>query len=313
MKSSKFQPSSSRETSTSKLQKGAPSNPAFGAWCLKLLWGLMVGIWSFPCAHADDALTLSWTNNLLTISNTNLPGGKLDIWYLEAFCRKGSTHQDWGKTTLPHKTVLASSSAHCLDFRTSVEPNVEVHHTVVALKDAVECSFVLANRGTEPVDLEWFQPGCIHVERFTGSDQTNYISRSFIFTERGLTTLDKTRRHDEALYHGGQVYVPKGINLADVNPRPISDDQPVNGLIGCFSADGKWLLATASTSTHELFEGVYVCLHSDPHVGGLNPAMTKSIVARIYFLKNDPDELLKRYRMDFLHSTPDEAPNNPSF
>ena len=94
--------------------------------------------------------------------------------------------------------------------------------------------------------------------------------------------------------------MPKGINLKDVNPRPICGDQPTNGLIGCFSTDGNYLLATASSSTHELFEGVYVCLHSDPHVGGLNPRMTKSMRSRLYFMKNDPDELLKRYQRDFI-------------
>src|SRR5207237_5282704 len=107
------------------------------------------------------------------------------------------------------------------------------------------------------------------------------------------------RRTEEALYHGGQVYVPKGINLNNVNPRPLCADQPTNGLIGCFSADGKHLLATASSSTHELFEGIYVCLHSDPHVGGLNPGMTKRVHSKIYFMTNDPAALLKRYQKDF--------------
>ena len=37
---------------------------------------------------------------------------------------------------------------------------------------------------------------------------------------------------EEARYRGGQVYVPEGIDRADVNPRPLSPDVPVNGLIG---------------------------------------------------------------------------------
>jgi hypothetical protein len=70
-------------------------------------------------------------------------------------------------------------------------------------------------------------------------------------------------------------------------------------LIGCFSADGKYLLATASDSTHELFEGVYVCLHSDPHVGGLAPGETKIIRSKIYIMTNDVPALLRRYQADF--------------
>jgi hypothetical protein len=272
----------------------------FHSLSLVLLWMLAGGISNLTLTAADSPFTLSWTNNLLTISNADFLGGELDVWYLEAFCRKGSAHQDWGKTTIPHKTSLVSATPRRLDFRTTVEPSVEVVHSVVALKDAIEFTYVLANSGTQAVDLEWFQPACIRVDKFTGLSQSNYTSRSFIFTDRGLTTLDKTRRTEDALYHGGQVYVPKGINLNDVNPRPLCIDQPTNGLIGCFSADGNYLLATASSSTHELFEGVYICLHSDPHVGGLNARMTKSMRSRLYFMKNDPDELLKRYQRDFI-------------
>ncbi len=270
---------------------------------LGLRSALGLGIWSVLSASsltlAGEGLVLNWTNNLLTISSPKLPGRQLDIWYLEAFCRKGSTHQDWSRTILPHKTVLLSGDHHHLRFRTTVQPEVEVLHDVYARIDEVEFKFELHNRGSEPADLEWFQPACIRAERFTGLGQTNYLSRSFIFRERGLTMLDRTRRREEALYRGGQVYVPKRIDLEDVNPRPISPDQPVNGLIGCFSADGKYLLATAFDRTQELFQGVNVCLHSDPRVGGLLAGETKLIHGKLYLLKNDIEGLVSRYRKDF--------------
>ena len=252
-------------------------------------------------AEAATGLTLSWTNNLLTIAGPNLPGGKLGIWYLEAFCRSGSTQRDWRQTVFPHKTSLtfASRDGKRLKFLTRVTPSVEVVHEVQARKDEVEFSFQLTNKGSEAVDVNWFQPACIRVDQFTGRNQTNYTTRSFIFTEHGLTTLAQTKRTEEALYRGGQVYVPKGINLADVNPRPLCGDQPVNGLIGCFSADDQWLMATAWDKTHELFEGVYVCLHADPHVGGLAPGETKKIRGKLYLMKNDVKTLLKRYERDF--------------
>lgn len=244
-------------------------------------------------------LQISWTNNLLTVSSPTLPGRSLDIWYLEAFCRKGSTHQDWNKTTIPHKTTLLEASPTRLKLRTTVGADVEMTHVVTAGRDEIDIRYELKNNGSEPSPIEWFQPACIRVERFTGRDQTNYTERSFIFTERGLTTLTATHRTEEAIYHGGQVYVPKGINLDDVNPRPLCGDSPTNGLIGCFSADGKYILATAFDKTHELFEGVYVCLHSDPHVGGLAAGETKTFRGKIYFVKNDVPALLKRYATDF--------------
>src|SRR5436190_517407 len=50
-------------------------------------------------SFSASALEVSWTNNLLTVTGTNLPGGKLEVWYLEAFCRTGAHPRDWGKTT----------------------------------------------------------------------------------------------------------------------------------------------------------------------------------------------------------------------
>src|SRR6266705_5474073 len=120
MKDSKSQASGSRKVPSARLRK-------FG-----LHWALGFGILSVlnasNLALAGEGLVLNWTNNLLTISSPKLPGGQLDIWYLEAFCRKGSTHRDWGRTTLPHKTGLLSGDQHHLRFRTTVQPEVEVLH-----------------------------------------------------------------------------------------------------------------------------------------------------------------------------------------
>jgi len=256
---------------------------------------------SFAVASGTPAgLSVTWTNNMLRVSGPDMPVGKVDIWYLEAFCRSGSTRRDWRQTTIPHRTELVSADkkGKRIKLRTVVEPNVEVAHDIRAGKDEVDFRLTLKNRGNEFVDVQWFQP-CMRVDRFTGGNQSNYINKSFIFTQRGLTMLDKTHRTEEAVYRGGQVYVPKGINLDDVNPRPISLDQPVNGLIGCVSADDRYLLAMAWDQTQELFQGVIVCLHNDPHVGGLKPGETKKLHGKIYFLPNDPKALLKRYEREF--------------
>jgi len=246
------------------------------------------------------ALEISWTNNLLTVAGTNVAGGKLEVWYLEAFCRGGAHDRNWGQTTLPHKTtLLTNESNRVLRFRTLIQPEIEVTHVVTASTDEIDFRFTLANRGKDDIDVQWFQPACIRVAKFTGCAQSNYTAKSFIFTERGLTTLDKTRRTEEALYRGGQVYVMPGVDARDANPRPLCLDRPTNGLIGCFSADGKQLLATASDRTHELFEGVYVCLHSDPRIDGLKAGETKIIRAKLYVLPNDVPALLRRYEKDF--------------
>jgi hypothetical protein len=89
------------------------------------------------------------------------------------------------------------------------------------------------------------------------------------------------------------------VDRDDVNPRPLSPLVPSNGLIGCVSSDGKQILATAWEPYQELFQGVIVCLHSDPRIGGLAPGGTKTIRGKIYLVDADPDALVKRYEADF--------------
>lgn len=245
--------------------------------------------------------SLSWTNNLLTFHDERLPGGQLDIWYLEAFLRPGAHDQDWGKTTIRHRTqrVASSPDGRELRFRTEVEPALEVIHAVGIVDDGLDMDFVLTNRGTEPSVVQWFQPACIRVAAFTGRGQQDYISRSFVFTTHGLTALDHLQRTTNALYLGGQVFLPPWTQPADANPRPLAKERLANGLIGCFSADGRWILATASDRTHELFEGVYVCLHSDPLIAGLKPGEQRRIRQKLYLIPNDVEALLRNYRRDF--------------
>jgi hypothetical protein len=262
---------------------------------------LVCGCRTTQSSAQNQQLHLSWTNNLLTVVGPDLPGGKLSIWYLEAFCGPRAHDQSWNKTTIPHKTrlVRASEQGDLLEFETTVSVGVEMSHRVKVVPNGVNFDYTLINKSAVPVDIQWFQPACIRVAEFTGSDQTNFIKRSFIFTKRGLTLLADTDRTEEALYKGGQVYIPAQIPAQEANPRPLAAAQPVNGLIGCFSADGTKLLATASDQTHELFEGVYVCLHSDPHVGGIKPGETRKFHAMVYLMPNNISALLKSYQADF--------------
>lgn len=263
----------------------------------KLIAGLFSVIATLA-VQAAEPLSLSWTNNMLRISGPNIPGEFVEIWYLEAFCRSGSTHQPWDKTTIPHKTRLIEANPQFIRLRTLVEPSVVLDHVIRPKHDEVDFQLEARNEGGAFVDIQWFQP-CMRVNRFTGASQQTYIEKSFIFTQDGLQFLDKLPRTEEAIYRGGQVYVPPGIPLEDVNPRPISAIKPSNPLIGCISADGKKILATAWDQTQELFQGVIVCLHNDPRLGGLKSKETKKIRGKVYILENNPELLLRRYKADF--------------
>lgn len=173
-----------------------------------------------------------------------------------------------------------------------------VDHVIRAGVDEVTFEVEARNLGDAYVDAVWAQP-CVRVGDFTARGQEDYVERSFIFLDRGLTLLDETRRTEDAIYRGGQVYVPAGIDLDDVNPRPISPDVPANGLIGCFSADGRKVLATAWEPYQELFQGVIVCLHSDFRLGGLAPGDVKRARGKLYIVDADIPALLARYERDF--------------
>lgn len=270
---------------------------------LSVLWLLLL-LALRPLQAAEPPRTrLAWTNNLLSIHDPRLPGGSLEVFYLEAFCLPGGHQRPWGQTRIPHATTLltATPDASELRFRTTIGPDIEVLHEVRSGTGdvAVEMTFLLTHRGTNHWPVQWFQPACVRVDRFTGRSQSNYTARSFVFTGAGQTPLDRLRRTEEALYRGGQVFLPPWIQESDANPRPVALDRVTNGIIGCVSADNRWILALASDRTFELFEGVYVCLHSDPWIGGLQPGESRRIRQHLYLLPNDPQRLLERYRQDF--------------
>jgi len=278
-----------------------------------LLWGGLAGALRLIVCPASvlraaqsksspSGLTLSWNRDFLDIQGPHIPGGSLRVWYIEAFCRSGSTDRIWEKTVIPQRTELieATSDGKSLKLLTKLDGEVEILHEIRGGEDEVDFHVTAVNRGRAYTDVVWAQP-CIRVGTFTGRGQDDYINRSFIFLDGRLTTLDKTRRSQDALYKGGQVYVPRDIDFNDVNPRPVSPDVPSDGLIGCFSADGLYIFATAWEPYQELFQGVLVCLHSDFRLGGLKPGETKTAHGKIYLTKNDTRELLLRYRRDFGH------------
>src|SRR5262245_16442659 len=72
------------------------------AWALTLLTIMATSPNSSPPAHD---LQLDWKENRLALLSPQLPGGKVEVWYLEAFCRRGSTERKWEETVLPQQTT----------------------------------------------------------------------------------------------------------------------------------------------------------------------------------------------------------------
>ena len=55
----------------------------------------------------------------------------------------------------------------------------------------------------------------------------------------------------------------------------------------------------ANNYYQELFQGIFVCIHSDPRIGGLKAGEVKKLRGKLYIVKNDPEKLLQRYQQDF--------------
>jgi hypothetical protein len=258
---------------------------------------------------SDEGLTLTWADNILTVRGPRLSGGALKIWYLEAYCRPGSTNRDWNETVIPHRAKLLTndSAGRRIRLRDTLEDGVVVDHDIRAGRDEVDFRVTATNPTAQASQAHWAQP-CVRVDAFTGvkamPNSEEYLPRSFIFLDGKLTRLPTQPWETKAKYRPGQVWCPAHVHRADVNPRPLSELTPSNGLIGCFSADGNQILATAWEPYQELFQGVITCLHSDFRIGGLAPGETKSIRGKVYLTGPDVSALVKRYEGDFPEHKP---------
>ena len=258
--------------------------------------------------HADEPasrLRLAWSEEWLTIRGPHLPGGEVRIHYLEAFCRSGSTDREWKETVIPHRTELKSiaPAGDQISLRSTLADGVVVDHEIAAHRidadgDEIEFRLKATNPTDKPSDAQWAQP-CIRVDKFTGHGQADYIPFCFIYLDGKQVRLPTRPWAEKARYIPGQVYCAAGVGRDDVNPRPLSSLVPSNGLTGCYSGDGRQLLATAWEPYQELFQGVGGCIHSDFRIGGFKPKETKSIRGKLYLTTADEPELLKRYQADF--------------
>jgi hypothetical protein len=263
-------------------------------------------------------LSLVREKNWLDFAGPQVPGGVIRINYLEAYCRAGSSDADWMRhTVVPHTSeVLSMSDDHrVLRLRDTLADGLVVEHTITARDDEIDFQLVARNPTSRRSEARWAQP-CVRLGDFTGfgsaqtADDSAYLPKSFIFLDGKLTRLPTTPWATKARYIPGQVWRPREISAADLNPRPLSALTPSNGLIGCFSGDEKWIFATAWEPYQELFQGVARCLHSDFRLGGVQPGATNIIRGKIYIVPADVPALLRRYERDFPGQSQTKPPAN---
>ncbi len=146
-----------------------------------------------------------------------------------------------------------------------------------------------------------------------GDYVTDFVARSFVILEEGVTLLKDTRRvpgtrdreDDKANLpepwiqeyfpiwrrHPGQVKGQRGYSL----------DRPVYPLIGVVSRDGEYLAAFAWPETRSLGQVWHDCLHPRPAIGeSYDPASNHTVShGRLYFLPNSEQQLLEAFQRDF--------------
>lgn len=265
-----------------------------------------------PLVRADSLTLRFKAPHWLYIEGDHLPGKSIEVNYLEAYCRAGSTEADWVKhTVIPHRAELISLSADrkTLKLRDTLADGVVVDHTIRAGSDDVDFRLIAHNPGPKRSEAHWAQ-ACVRLGNFTGfpASSTNlddYLPQCFLILSNRVTRFPEIQPWVKAArYIPGQTWCPLHVPRTDVNPRPLSPVVPDDGLIGAFSGDGQWIFATAWEPYQELFQGVIRCLHSDIRLGGLQPGETKQIRGSIYLMKADPQALRDRYAHDFPEHRP---------
>ena len=148
-------------------------------------------------------LTLAWRDNMLTIGGPHIAGGPVEIHYLEAFCRPGSTDREWSQTVIPHETCLvaADDDARRLQLTSTLQDGVTVAHTLTTVRDEVDFRLVAHNPTDRPSQAHWGQP-CIRVGPFTAAaklfgpapDPYEYIRKCFIVLDAQICRMPFPRR-----------------------------------------------------------------------------------------------------------------------
>jgi hypothetical protein len=141
-------------------------------------------------------------------------------------------------------------------------------------------------------------------------DYPNWIERCFIFTENGLTTLDKTQRQrtDEMPAddpRNNPVWTQHYIGVwqkFNGEPLPVNTSRTryVVPVIGATSNDGRYLVALASDSPRFIAQAWHTCLHHVVNwVPAEKPILERQWRMKLYAMQNEPVVLMTHLAGDF--------------
>ncbi|MBI2842243.1 MAG: L-rhamnose mutarotase [Armatimonadetes bacterium] len=249
---------------------------------------------------------------LVSAEFPDVPGLLTDAWcYESSVDYLGAKDIGGGKLRLTH--------------RSKEYPNVIVVTTVTpepgALEFVAQAKISKQAKGKIP-PKDWDPPlgFCWQVKRApafsAGNDpREKFIARNFIFTESGLTTLDKTTRykipwHPEDHEYNNPVpwihmYAPvwESLRVTKLTKDDWAGTSPERFTVpvcGFLSKDGKYLTALANGTSERLVQAWHNCIHNGPNWLPENaPLARRTWRVKVYGMRNDPEKLLARVENDF--------------
>ncbi len=206
-----------------------------------------------------------------------------------------------------------------LRHRWRAHPQVLLVTTVTPEPEAVEFLVHLEHtehRGDLPGEVP-FVNLCWQVRRsptFRSAPDAypEFVKRCFIFTARGRTFLHETTRRKIPVRSADdpynnppwvQMYSAAWLPLPQASPDSWADyspDQYVVPVIGVLSRDGRYLAALANDSATVMAQAWHDCLHDNPAwLPADAPPSKRRWRLKVYAMRNDPTELLRRVQRDF--------------
>lgn len=260
-----------------------------------------LGVWQ--ATHGEKMLT--------HVSSVfpNVPDFTCDSWCYESpMDFEGARALDGGKVELRHRL---QDQPHVV-YVTTVTPEPEA----VVFEARAEVDTARDAGGKLPDNL--LGPNlCWQLRRAPGfaskpDPYPEFVKRCFLFTDDGVTFLDRTERRNipvrpaDHQYNNPpwvQMYIPVWEPLRKSGPEAWADYSPdryIYPVIGTVSRDRKYLTAIVCEAPTALCQAWHDCMHNNPRWLPDNaPSGGRTWRLRVYAMENDPEALLKRVGKDF--------------
>ncbi|HUT92808.1 MAG TPA: SUMF1/EgtB/PvdO family nonheme iron enzyme [Thermoguttaceae bacterium] len=198
-----------------------------------------------------------------------------------------------------HEGVQWQQSAEgACEYLCKFPGKAEMRVTLVPMSDCVDFTIAIRNLTDEPFTGVQTNT-CFNVHAspyFENPERT----RSFVWTDAGPTCMLRMpigHGSGEPL-HGGW-----GVARAD-QESPAGGSLVRHPIIAIASRDGQWIIAQAyGEGTSVASNAHYSCLHARPRWPDVPPGEERSMTGKYYFLRGGPEELLDRWKADFVNET----------